>query len=192
MMSRLFLWSNLKIFPINYLSFSTNTTITTKHKAHPPSSKMSKLPAQSPTEIFMMKPANFLFNEETSVTNHFQDGHCQSSGQNWRLLALEEFRAAVETLRAHQIRVTVFQDSDDPVKPDAIFPNNWISCHETGEVVLYPMAAVNRRLERREDVVDWLRQNFTVSRVIDLSQYEEEGKYLEGTGSMVLDYVGEC
>ena len=150
---------------------------------------MSNLPTQSPAEIFMMRPANFLFNEETSVTNHFQDG--QSSGQTWRLEALEEFRAAVETLRSRQINVKVFQDTDQPVKPDAIFPNNWISCHESGEVVLYPMATPNRRRERREDVVEWLRQNFTVSRVIDLSEYEESGKYLEGTGSMVFDYVGE-
>ena len=150
---------------------------------------MSNLSAQSPTEIFMMKPANFLFNEETSVTNQFQDG--EASGQSWRSEALEEFRAAVETLRSHQIKVKVFQDTEVPVKPDAIFPNNWISCHESGEVVLYPMAAANRRLERREEVVEWLRQNFTVSRLIDLSEFEEDGKFLEGTGSMVFDYVGE-
>ena len=150
---------------------------------------MSGLLAQSPAEIFMMKPANFLFNVETSLTNQFQDG--EASGQSWRSEALEEFRAAVETLRSHQIKVKVFQDTEVPVKPDAIFPNNWISCHESGEVVLYPMAAANRRLERREEVVEWLRQNFTVTRLIDLSEFEEDGKFLEGTGSMVFDYVGE-
>ena len=144
--------------------------------------------SQSPAEIFMMKPANFLFNEETSVTNHFQSS--ESSGKSWRLEAEDEFLAAVQTLRDNKVRVECFQDTDLPVKPDAIFPNNWISCHQTGEVVLYPMATPNRRLERRSDVVSWLRQKFLVRSVLDLSHYEQEGKYLEGTGSMVLDYQG--
>ena len=137
----------------------------------------------------MMRPANFLFNEETSVTNHFQAS--QSSGRTWRREADEEFRAAVETLRRNKIRVKCFEDTEHPVKPDAIFPNNWISCHQTGEVVLYPMATANRRLERREDVVWWLKEKFSVRTVVDLSHYEREGKYLEGTGSMVLDLQGE-
>ena len=149
---------------------------------------MSSLTHQSPDFIFMMRPANFLFNEETSVTNHFQSS--ESSGQSWRVEADQEFRAAVQTLRQSRINVKCFKDTEDPVKPDAIFPNNWISCHPSGEVVLYPMATPNRRMERRSDVVEWLRQNFTVRKVVDLSHYEKEGKYLEGTGSMVLDYQG--
>ena len=144
---------------------------------------------QSPGEIFMMRPANFLFNEETSVTNHFQVS--QSSGRSWRAEADQEFLAAVESLRENKIRVKCFEDTGQPIKPDAIFPNNWISCHQTGEVVLYPMATPNRRLERREDVVGWLKDKFRVRTVVDLSHHEQEEKYLEGTGSMVLDLQGE-
>ena len=144
---------------------------------------------QSPAEIFMMRPANFLFNEETSVTNHFQV--FQSSGRSWRGEADQEFLAAVESLRENKIRVKCFEDTEQPIKPDAIFPNNWISCHQTGEVVLYPMATPNRRLERRDDVVGWLKDKFRVRTVVDLSHHEQEGKYLEGTGSMVLDLQGE-
>ena len=144
---------------------------------------------QSPGEIFMMRPANFLFNEETSVTNHFQVS--QSSGRSWRAEADQEFLAAVESLRENKIRVKCFEDTEQPIKPDAIFPNNWISCHQTGEVVLYPMATPNRRLERREDVVRWLKDKFRVRTVVDLSHHEQEEKYLEGTGSMVLDLQGE-
>jgi len=107
----------------------------------------------------------------------------------WQEVAMQEFDKAVETLKENKIKVTVFQDTQDPVKPDAIFPNNWISCHQTGEVVLYPMATPNRRLERRTDVVDWLKGNFLVTRVVDLSPYEDKGRYLEGTGSIVFDHT---
>merc|ERR1719427_1210285 len=98
------------------------------------------------------------------------------SHNKWQGVAKEEFDRAVEILRENKINVT-------------IFPNNWISCHQAGEVVLYPMATPNRRLERRMDVVDWLKDNFHVSRVVDLSHHENSGKYLEGTGSIVFDHT---
>eukprot|EP00090_Calanus_glacialis_P045323 TRINITY_DN8341_c0_g1_i2.p1 TRINITY_DN8341_c0_g1~~TRINITY_DN8341_c0_g1_i2.p1 ORF type:complete len:314 (+),score=144.19 TRINITY_DN8341_c0_g1_i2:111-1052(+) len=143
--------------------------------------------SQSPSEVFMVRPGNFMFNMETAVTNHYQDK--TSSNTEWHGVAMQEFDQAVETLRKNKVRVTVFQDTEDPAKPDAIFPNNWISCHQTGEVVLYPMATPNRRLERRMDVVQWLKDDFSVTRVVDLSSYEDKGRYLEGTGSIVFDHT---
>eukprot|EP00092_Neocalanus_flemingeri_P020433 GFUD01022136.1.p1 GENE.GFUD01022136.1~~GFUD01022136.1.p1 ORF type:complete len:324 (+),score=148.73 GFUD01022136.1:42-974(+) len=143
--------------------------------------------SQSPSEVFMVRPGNFMFNTETAVTNHYQD--MARSNMEWQEVARQEFDRAVDTLRENKVKVTVFQDTEDPVKPDAIFPNNWISCHQTGEVVLYPMATPNRRLERRMDVVQWLKDNFSVTRVVDLSPYEDKGSYLEGTGSIVFDHT---
>merc|ERR1711892_1625265 len=105
--------------------------------------------SQSPSEVFMVRPGNFMFNAETAVTNHYQD--TSSSNMEWQEVAMQEFDKAVETLKENKVKVTVFQDTHDPVKPDAIFPNNWISCHQTGEVVLYPMATPNRRLKTRAD-----------------------------------------
>ena len=102
--------------------------------------------------------------------------------------ALDEFDAAVETLKSNNVRVTVFQDTVYHVKPDAIFPNNWISVHSTGEIVFYPMATPNRRLERRMDLMSWLESNFKTNKKINLTKYEDEDKFLEGTGSIVFDY----
>jgi len=143
--------------------------------------------SQSPSEVFMVRPGNFMFNIETAVTNHYQD--TSMSNMEWQELAMQEFDRAVGTLRENRVKVTVFQDTETPIKPDAIFPNNWISCHQTGEVVLFPMATPNRRLERRMDIVQWLKDNFSVTRVVDLSPYEDEEKFLEGTGSIVFDHT---
>lgn len=145
---------------------------------------MEKL-AQSPGEIFMVRPANFCFNVETAVTNHYQD---KNAGKDARDKAVEEFDQAINTLSANEIKVTVFKDSEQPIKPDAIFPNNWISMHQSGEVILYPMATPNRRLERREDIVKWLKDNFQVTKIVDISHHEDKGKFLEGTGSIVFDH----
>jgi hypothetical protein len=103
--------------------------------------------------------------------------------------AQAEFDAMADLLLAHQIEVHVVDDTLVPVKPDAIFPNNWVSFHEDGRVILYPMQAPNRRLERRIDVLDWLRKIFVITEVLDESPFEAEGKYLEGTGSLVFDHV---
>jgi len=142
---------------------------------------------QSPSFLFMVRPAAFGFNTETGVDNHYQD--TSAAAEECSEVALAEFDQAVAQLREAGVQVKVFQDTKDPLKPDSIFPNNWISCHETGEVVLFPMATPNRRLERRDDVVLWLKENFKVTRVLDLSKYEEVGEYLEGTGSIVFDHV---
>jgi len=145
---------------------------------------------QSPNEIFMVRPVNFMFNQETAVTNHYQDTKCSSSDSDWRQIALQEFDEAVKTLKDNKIEVTVVQDTPYFIKPDAIFPNNWISIHETGEVVLYPMATSNRRLERRQDLIQWFLDNFKISKVIDLTEHENDDNFLEGTGSIVFDYQG--
>jgi len=148
---------------------------------------MSKSLAQSPSHLFMVRPAAFGFNQQTGVDNYYQDAN--AAGENCAEVALAEFDQAVKQLIESGIQVKVFEDTKDPPKPDAIFPNNWISCHETGEVVLFPMATPNRRLERRNDIVAWLQNNFKVTRMLDLSKHEEAGQYLEGTGSIVFDHL---
>ncbi len=102
--------------------------------------------------------------------------------------ALDEFNRMVDSLIAHDIEVIVAEDTVDPAKPDAVFPNNWISFHEDGTVILYPMLAENRRLERTIPVLDILKQKFKIERVVDLSTYENVNQFLEGTGSVVFDY----
>lgn len=101
--------------------------------------------------------------------------------------ALAEFDEMVRRLRAIGVDVIVYEDTTEPHTPDSIFPNNWVSFHYSGTVVLYPMQAPNRRLERRSDIVNDLGQRFTVERVVDLTLFEEQDKFLEGTGSLVLD-----
>lgn len=133
----------------------------------------------------MIRPANFGFNEETAASNTFQQKN--SDQQQVQQQALKEFDAFAETLRANGVDVTIINDTPMPHKPDAIFPNNWVSFHNDGNVFLYPMQAENRRLERNEDVIRELEDRFTVHHIMDLSRFEHEHKYLEGTGSMVLD-----
>jgi len=112
-------------------------------------------------------------------------------GTSLEAAALAEFDRMVCSLRAAGVRLLVIDDTDEPAKPDAVFPNNWITTHANGDVVLFPLEAPGRRAERRMDVIDALsaRHGFTVARVLDLSIYEREGRFLEGTGSMVLDRV---
>jgi hypothetical protein len=139
---------------------------------------------QQPRNIMMVRPASFGFNPETAQTNAFQKQQGTNS-EKW----IEEFDCMVDLLRSHEINVQVFDDTASPVKPDAIFPNNWISMHEDGTIVLYPMMAPNRRLERRDDIIDFLKKEYQVSRIIDLTNEENQGRFLEGTGSLVLDHV---
>ncbi len=133
----------------------------------------------------MIRPVSFSFNEQTAQSNAFQTR--SSDQQQVQAKALAEFDGLVEVLRDNDVNVTVIDDTAQPHTPDSIFPNNWVSFHEDGEVFLYPMQATNRRLERREDIITTLEDNFKVKHVIDLSHFEHEGKFLEGTGSMVLD-----
>ena len=140
---------------------------------------------QSTSHILMIRPVNFRFNEQTAGSNAFQNKAAQKSDANMN--AQREFDNMVNMLCANGVDVTVIDDTPEPHTPDSIFPNNWVSFHSDGQVFLYPMQAENRRLERREDIISDLEDNFAVKHVIDLSRFEEEGKFLEGTGSMVLD-----
>jgi hypothetical protein len=132
----------------------------------------------------MIRPVNFSFNAETAVNNAFQS---PAADEHTQERALAEFEGFVQVLRGNGVDVTVINDSPDPYTPDSIFPNNWVSFHQDGTVCLYPMYALNRRLERKPAVLAALGRQFRIGRTVDLSTYENEGLFLEGTGSMVLD-----
>jgi len=136
-------------------------------------------------EILMVRPFQFYFNQQTAANNFFQSN---INIDNANELAIAEFDAMVEKLRAHQIKVNVVQDTKDPSTPDSIFPNNWVSTHTNGTVCLYPMYAENRRAERKSSVIEFLQSNYKIENLLDITQFEKEGKFLEGTGSMVLDH----
>ncbi|MBT1711904.1 amidinotransferase [Fulvivirgaceae bacterium PWU5] len=140
-------------------------------------------PLQTTSHILMIRPVHFGYNTQTAVNNAFQSVEdLDAQG-----MALHEFDLFVALLRRHSIDVTVVDDTPAPHTPDSIFPNNWISFHDDGRVVLYPMYAVNRRLERKPHVLKALRSHFRLTTPIDLSEYEQQDRFLEGTGSMVLD-----
>lgn len=143
--------------------------------------------SQAPSSVLMVRPAAFGFNPQTAVSNAFQSKQADSSEEISKK-ALQEFDQMVDSLRAHDIDVNVIEDTNTPQKPDAVFPNNWISFHGDGTVVLYPMMAENRRLERLNPVLESIRSKFTIQRVIDLTDRENHNQYLEGTGSVVFDY----
>jgi hypothetical protein len=136
-------------------------------------------------EILMVRPYQFYFNQQTAANNFFQSN---INIENANELAIAEFDAMVEKLRAHQIKVNVVQDTKDPSTPDSIFPNNWVSTHTNGTLCLYPMYAENRRAERKSTVINFLQSNYKIENTLDLTDLEKEGKFLEGTGSMVLDH----
>lgn len=135
--------------------------------------------------LLLIRPAHFAFNMETVASNAFQQS--SQDAENLHQKALKEFDALVDLLKINQIEHIVFEDTALPWKPDAIFPNNWFSTHEDGTIVLYPMLAANRRTERRKDIIDSLMNHYGYNRLIDLTYWEQEEKYLEGTGSLVLD-----
>jgi hypothetical protein len=139
---------------------------------------------QTTSHILMIRPVNFSFNAETAVNNAFQSSASDESTQG---KALEEFEGFVKTLRDNDVEVTVVDDTPEPYTPDSIFPNNWVSFHQEGIVCLYPMYAVNRRQERKPGVLQQVQKRFRIDATIDLSPYEKESLFLEGTGSMVLD-----
>lgn len=139
---------------------------------------------QTTDTVLMIEPVAFGFNEQTAVNNYFQvqqEGNVQGE-------ALKEFNAFVEKLRAKGINVITIKDTLDPKTPDSIFPNNWVSFHRDGKVVLYPMFAENRRLERRNDILDQIKEQFNINEIIDYSEIEKDNKFLEGTGSMIFDH----
>jgi hypothetical protein len=132
----------------------------------------------------MIRPVNFGFNAETAVNNAFQ---VAGDNINVQGKALEEFDAFVELLRENDVDVLVVDDTPEPHTPDSIFPNNWISFHQSDIVCLFPMFAANRRQERKETVLEAIEKKFKIKKKIDFSQYEDNHLFLEGTGSMVLD-----
>lgn len=139
---------------------------------------------QTTSKILMVRPSQFAYNEETATNNHFQQ---KGSQQGVADAALREFDAFVNLLRGNDVDVIVVQDSAEPWTPDSIFPNNWFSSHISGELVLYPMFAENRRAERKPAVLNLLRRKMNHPKLIDLTHWEAEGEFLEGTGSMILD-----
>jgi len=139
---------------------------------------------QTTSHILMIRPVNFGYNAETAVNNAFQVAGMDAEAQK---KALREFDDFVSVLRSNGVDVTVVQDTPEPHTPDSIFPNNWISFHNDGTVIFYPMYAANRRLERKQHVIDTVRSLFEIKSQIDLSSYESKNIFLEGTGSIVLD-----
>jgi len=163
--------------------------------------------AQTTRDLLMVRPAHFGPNRQTAASNAFQCPPGPSaqapaapalavadsvhSNAAWADAARAEFDGVVASLRAAGARVIVVADTESPVKPDAVFPNNWMTTHANGDVFLFPLEAPNRRAERRRDIVAALavEYGFTITRVADWSGYERETAFLEGTGSMVLDRV---
>ncbi|WP_405377008.1 citrulline utilization hydrolase CtlX [Nonlabens sp. Asnod3-A02] len=138
--------------------------------------------------IFMVRPIQFRLNEETAVNNYYQDEGVKIIDQNKK--AQDEFDAFVIAIQEKGIHVLVVQDRIEFDTPDSIFPNNWISTHENGDIALYPMFAENRRRERRPDAMELMEaEGFQINNVIDYTSAEDEGIFLEGTGSLLLDRV---
>jgi hypothetical protein len=143
---------------------------------------------QTTNTILMVRPVNFRMNEQTAVNNYYQQELTNMLPAAINTKAQQEFDAFVEKLQENGVEVVVINDTENPNTPDSIFPNNWISFHENGDIGLYPMFAENRRLERREDVLEQLEsKGFVIENVIDYTEAEEFEVFLEGTGSMILD-----
>jgi hypothetical protein len=143
---------------------------------------------QTTNAILMVRPVGFRMNEQTAVNNYYQQELAGKLPATINALAQKEFDGFVLTLQENGVEVIVVNDTETPSTPDSIFPNNWISFHENGDVALYPMFAENRRLERREDILELLEsKGFTIENVVDYTEAEEEDVFLEGTGSMILD-----
>ncbi len=144
----------------------------------------------TPQILLLISPKSFGYNTETARSNAFQVKP-ENDEVDIQNRALNEFDSVVTLLKENEIEVLVYADTDVPAKPDALFPNNWISTLNDGSIILYPMLAENRRLERRADLVDDLKKRFKVNEVIDISENEKSGKILEGTGSIVFDHASK-
>ena len=141
----------------------------------------------------MVRPASFGFNPETSNTILFQREITENSRKEIERRARIEFDMLASRLRTAGVEIYIFEDKVELDTPDAVFPNNWVSFHDDGTVVLYPMFAPSRRPERRRDIIENLQASgFSVSRIVDLTRHETDGKFLEGTGSVVFDHVQRC
>ena len=153
-------------------------------------SRGARSAGQIASAVLMVRPRHFGYNAQTAVTNRFQTPGATAAAEVAQR-ALREFDAFAAALKGEGVTVCIAEDSDQPRKPDAVFPNNWVSFHRDGTVVLYPMHAENRRSERRQEVIDAVVRStgFRVTRIVDLTHHEKAGRFLEGTGSLVLDHV---
>jgi hypothetical protein len=142
---------------------------------------------QTTSNVLLVRPAGFSFNEETAITNSFQN-KISLEKKEIEKKVLNEFDVFVSKLQSKGIEVNVVEDTVFPPKPDAIFPNNWVSFHGDGTVILYPMCAPNRRTEKRIEIIDGLKKKYQVNEIIDFSFYENEHRFLEGTGSVCFDH----
>jgi hypothetical protein len=150
-----------------------------------------KIRRQTTSHIMMVRPANFGYNAETAVNNAFQNENQSMSNVELSAIAIQEFDAFVHLLRANGVHVHVMQDATAPIKPDAVFPNNWITFHEDASIITYPMYAPLRRLERDLTFVDTLAIRFKIATKYHLDYFEDNNMYLEGTGSMIFDRENE-
>lgn len=143
---------------------------------------------QTTDRVALVRPASFGFNAETASSNRFQHGERALPDASARAAA--EFDALAKALGSEGVDTLVLEDTPEPRRPDAVFPNNWMSWHADGTLVLYPMLAPNRRLERRDDFIDRIVEHhgYPIRRTLDLTHHERDGRYLEGTGSLVLDH----
>jgi hypothetical protein len=155
-----------------------------------PAAERQRSRRQCAEAVLVVRPASFGYNPETASTNTFQQRPA-GAGEAEAAAACREFDGLAGALTGDGVRVCVVEDTADPPKPDAVFPNNWVSFHEDGTVVLYPMQPASRRRERRREILDTVadRLGYKVSRVLDLAPHETQGRYLEGTGSLVLDHL---
>jgi hypothetical protein len=144
---------------------------------------------QSATNVMMVRPASFQFNHETALSNEFQNNIEDLSREETLRIAQTEFDTMVTELTSHKINVLVVHDTISPEKPDAIFPNNWISMGQDGTMTIFPMKTKNRQLEKRKDIIEFIRDKYQVQKEMDLSHYEVMNKALEGTGSIVYDHI---
>lgn len=146
-------------------------------------------PTQTTDTLLMVRPANFGFNDQTAQSNAFQQNDTSLSPAEISRRAVQEFDSFVQKLRNAGVQVIVADDTPNPVKPDAIFPNNWVSFHENGTIITYPMYAPSRRIERSESIINQVLGYRTATHRIDFANYEAQNVFLEGTGSLIFDRV---
>jgi hypothetical protein len=144
---------------------------------------------QAANTVMMVRPIDFSFNWQTAASNAFQNAEHGFDEETIKQNAEKEFDSFVQLLRTNGIDVLIFNDTAEPQTPDSIFPNNWISLDQHGRIALYPMQALNRREERRQDIVDFFATKYKTTATNDFTYFENTNQFLEGTGSMVIDYV---
>ena len=142
---------------------------------------------QTTQHILMVRPSFFGYNEETAANNAFQKNDSSLTKKQIAQKAIKEFDCFTKKLKARGVNLVIAQDTKRPVKPDAVFPNNWITTHNSGTLITYPMFAAQRRKERSEEIIKMIRSKYLVKKIIELEAYEKADLFLEGTGSMIFD-----